>query len=928
MANLSNINNKLLVGTNGEVRIGDTATVADVKLRVKQTAQQWTAQFVNTDSSVAYGISIDTSASSYGVAGTLQCYTNSGGGFIVRNDSRVGIGTSSPQRLLQLRSTNEATGIFLERTSNYGFVQYNQIVGSVETYHLGFVNNNTFSSDILVANESGKVGIGTDSPVGKTDIFVGASGYTNNVTTLPVGTWSFANGSGSNSYPSLVSKSNATGAGMTLVAATDDGAPNGMDFNIRKGDNTDFSTLTTNGFTFSRFGTVLTTILRNGNVGIGTTSPGTYLQLGDYPSENISQTSYPDIPSEHMLHITAPEISGHYGGGISFGENAFTAANIVVRDAGAAGSLDLCFGTGSANGMTERLRITSNGSVYNAVASNTHFGLNALSSTTTADESTAFGNFALRAQQTGRNTAVGFHTLQDLSTGNYNTVVGGEAGENITVGNFNVGMGSFALRNATDISNVTAIGYKALYDLTTGGSNTAVGGSAGENLTTGGSNTLIGANAGDSMTDGSENVVIGRLAYQAGDNIGNTVIGYQAGYGANQTGAIFIGWRAGWTNNANSVVFIGNEAGRNNTTGSGNCFIGTDAGYAVTTGFNNSFVGISAGTYQTGSYNTSLGNKAMFGVTNASSGSYNTGVGYYAGYGNKGENNTCIGAIAGRYMQTGGRNTIVGSQAADNQNITGDDNSVLGFTAGQNITSGHNNTLIGSNAGNLIQSAFENIYIGYHSGKNATGGNYNTAVGSYSLRQNTTADRCTAIGRSALINVTSGDFNTALGMSAGESQTQGLSNVYLGYNSGTTHTSGSNCIIAGAQSQPSSATVSNEITLGNASIGTLRCQVTSITSLSDERDKTNIKDSNYGLNVINSLRPVTFDWNNRDESENKGKKDVGFIAQELQKIDDESLRLVYSENPEKLEATYGRLIPVLVKAIQELKAEIELLKSK
>ena len=33
----------------------------------------------------------------------------------------------------------------------------------------------------------------------------------------------------------------------------------------------------------------------------------------------------------------------------------------------------------------------------------------------------------------------------------------------------------------------------------------------------------------------------------------------------------------------------------------------------------------------------------------------------------------------------------------------------------------------------------------------------------------------------------------------------------------------------------------------------------------DFLDKTNIKDSNYVLNVINSLRPVTFDWNNRDE---------------------------------------------------------------
>jgi len=76
----------------------------------------------------------------------------------------VGIGTTSPTRRLHVRSTDEATGIFLERTSNYGFVQYNEQVGSVETYHLGFVNNNTLSSDILVANELGNVGIGRTSP--------------------------------------------------------------------------------------------------------------------------------------------------------------------------------------------------------------------------------------------------------------------------------------------------------------------------------------------------------------------------------------------------------------------------------------------------------------------------------------------------------------------------------------------------------------------------------------------------------------------------------------------------------------------------------------------------------------------------------------------------------------------------------------------
>ena len=165
-------------------------------------------------------------------------------------------------------------------------------------------------------------------------------------------------------------------------------------------------------------------------------------------------------------------------------------------------------------------------------------------------------------------------------------------------------------------------------------------------------------------------------------------------------------------------------------------------------------------------------------------------------------------------------------------------------------------------------------------------------------------------------------------MSSGESNTTGSNNTFLGYNAGTSHTTGSNVTIVGNNAQGSSATVSNEITLGNSSVSTLRCQVTSITSLSDKRDKKDIKDSNYGLNVIDSIRPVTFTWDNRDESENKGKKDVGFIAQELKEIDDDFLRLVYSENPEKLEATYGRLIPVMVKAIQELKAEVDNLKNK
>ena len=59
--------------------------------------------------------------------------------------------------------------------------------------------------------------------------------------------------------------------------------------------------------------------------------------------------------------------------------------------------------------------------------------------------------------------------------------------------------------------------------------------------------------------------------------------------------------------------------------------------------------------------------------------------------------------------------------------------------------------------------------------------------------------------------------------------------------------------------------------------------------------------------------------------------DTGFIAQELVEVQDRLNQhipgLVYDENPERLEAGYGKLIPVLVKAIQELSAEVSALKS-
>ena len=64
-----------------------------------------------------------------------------------------------------------------------------------------------------------------------------------------------------------------------------------------------------------------------------------------------------------------------------------------------------------------------------------------------------------------------------------------------------------------------------------------------------------------------------------------------------------------------------------------------------------------------------------------------------------------------------------------------------------------------------------------------------------------------------------------------------------------------------------------------------------------------------------------------------GPQEAGFIAQDLDEAQVDAnaadyLNLVLKNNPEKLEASYGKLVPVLVKAIQELSAEIQTLKGK
>ena len=94
-------------------------------------------------------------------------------------------------------------------------------------------------------------------------------------------------------------------------------------------------------------------------------------------------------------------------------------------------------------------------------------------------------------------------------------------------------------------------------------------------------------------------------------------------------------------------------------------------------------------------------------------------------------------------------------------------------------------------------------------------------------------------------------------------------------------------------------------------------------SPSDKRLKENIKPIESALNKVMKLKGVTFDWKQKEDSILELKEDIGFIAQDVQKVVPELVR----ENKDgMLSMRHQGVAPILLEAIKELKAEIDELK--
>lgn len=104
---------------------------------------------------------------------------------------------------------------------------------------------------------------------------------------------------------------------------------------------------------------------------------------------------------------------------------------------------------------------------------------------------------------------------------------------------------------------------------------------------------------------------------------------------------------------------------------------------------------------------------------------------------------------------------------------------------------------------------------------------------------------------------------------------------------------------------------------------------------SDVRMKDQIVDSSLGLDFVNKLRPVSYRW--KEDGWDDGINHYGLIAQEVKALDsDYTLNGIVDKvkirkddtTQDRLGLNWNEITPVLIKAIQELSAELETLKKK
>ena len=447
-------------------------------------------------------------------------------------------------------------------------------------------------------------------------------------------------------------------------------------------------------------------------------------------------------------------------------------------------------------------------------------------------------------------------------------------------------------------------------------------------------NYLIGQDAGASLTTGLYNSFMG---YQAGKN---TTVGQKN---------VFLGHRAGYANTSGRQnVFIGNVVGISNTTGFWNTFIGDSAGYNNTTGSTNVFIGYVAGSSnQTGHNNTFVGTGSGFLNTSSNNVFYGNSAGFYN---TTGGSNVFMGTTTGAKNQSGNNNTYIGTRAgygggSFSTYSSGLNNVFLGHETGYNIVEGSNNTILGTLAGYQNQNGNGNVFIGYQAGYNETGSNKLYIA-------NNSTNPPLIYGDFSLSRVGVGTVTPAAKFTIQASaqnpslpgpSSQGILRIATSNNEAIDIGKMADAPYSGWIQVGFNGTFSDPLALqpmgGRVGIGVtnpgFRLDLPNIASLegrgranqwdtySDSRIKSNVKPLAYGLAEVMKLVPLSYFHHNSKvelneiKIESEGARNIGLFAQEVHKLIPEVVSKPDDEQSDLWSISYDKLVPVLIKAIQE-----------
>ena len=314
-------------------------------------------------------------------------------------------------------------------------------------------------------------------------------------------------------------------------------------------------------------------------------------------------------------------------------------------------------------------------------------------------------------------------------------------------------------------------------------------------------------------------------------------------------------------------------------------------------------------------------------------------------------------------LSTATGNVGIGHQVM--QTITsGDYNVAVGHGALDALTTGLYNVAIGGDGPlGACNTGSKNVAIGNGALLQSDGESANIAIGSDTLTGAVNGGEYNvAIGDQAGTAVTTGDNNTIVGREAGHDCTTGENNTFIGGFAGNVAVGGSNNICIGYEADLSANDISHGITIGYNMTSSSNVfafgksgDVVSNTfssnanwsRSSDIRKKREIYDQGLGLDFINDLRTVNFqwkpqnefpkEWNDYNETSSNDTEVVmhGFIAQEVKEALDkhaskrDSVFAGWSEGKDGMQHTSREMFVIpLIKAVQELSTEVKELKAK